>query len=65
MELREALTNLRPGDKFIYNSKSYVLTNITPADLRFYGLATDVLCAVDLETYKVMCFYKDWEVIKV
>lgn len=65
MELRETLTNLKPGDKFIYNGKNYILINITPADLGFYVPTADVLCAVDLETYKVMGFYKSWEVTKV
>lgn len=65
VELREALFNLKPGDKFIYAGKSYVLLSVTPMDLGAPFDTTDFLCAVELESYKVMCFYKSWEVTKV
>jgi hypothetical protein len=60
--INKFVSDLFPGEAFIYKNKAYVFLKTTPMDL---GASTDtanLVCAVDLDTYDIVCFDKDWEV---
>jgi hypothetical protein len=62
MTLHDIISNLGPGDEFIYKDRIYLFVKTTPIDL---GASTDLanwLLAVDLQTYEIMAFDKAWEV---
>ena len=60
--MKHILTELKPGDKFIYNNTEYMLINFDLAGIFMNRAFTELLCALDLNTYKVIGLYKDWEV---
>lgn len=62
MTLNRIVSKLNPGDKFVYKDRMYLLVNTTPIDL---GCSTDTanyVCAIDLDTFEIMCFDKNCEV---
>jgi hypothetical protein len=62
MTLRNVITALSPGDKFIYKDREYLYIKTTPADLCCSTSLAHLLLAIDLETYEIMAFDKSWEV---
>lgn len=62
MTLKTALFDLYPGDRFIYNSKTYMLIDFSLRDCSLTTSYTDMRCALDMQTYKVVCFCDNWEV---
>lgn len=62
MKLQEAISNVKPGDKFFYRGGEYLRIKTTPADL---GCSTDLhhlLLAIDLESFEIFAFDNAWEV---
>lgn len=62
MTLCEAISKLAPGNKFIYHDRLYLFIKTTPIDLGCSTSLAHLLLAIDLETYEIMAFDKDWEV---
>lgn len=56
------LSSLGPGDKFIFKSVVYVVIDMEPYGLFAGTNIADYVCALDLDTYKIMCFPKHCEV---
>lgn len=63
MTLCTALAGLKPGDKFIYKDHEYLLIDFQSSNhFNTAVLPVELFCALDLQTYKVVCFNKNWEV---
>ena len=60
--MKHILTDLKPGDKFIYDNVPYMLIDFNLSGIFMERAFTELLCALDLNTYKVIGLYKDWEV---
>lgn len=62
MITNKLVSDLIPGETFVYKNKAYVFLKTTPMDLGASTDTTNLVCAVDLDTYDIVCFDKDWEV---
>lgn len=58
----DKLSDLGPGDKFIYNDTDYIVIDMKPSALFLGTDSPDYVCALSLDTYKIMCFHKDLKV---
>ena len=47
--------DLKIGDKFIKNNKMYLIVDLTVSHESFYTKFPNLMCALDLNTYKVLC----------
>lgn len=56
------IKDLGPGDKFIFKEKDYLVIDMEPSGFFAGSTLPEYMCALDLDTYKVMCFGKDCEV---
>jgi hypothetical protein len=62
MTLREVVSELYPGDKFIYKNCEYLFIKTTPKDLGCSQNQDHLLLAVDLDSFEIYAFDKNWEV---
>lgn len=62
MILKMAISDLHYGDQFVYNGKQYMLIDFSLADVSLTTRFPQLFCALDLHTYKIVCFDQDWEV---
>ena len=58
----EVLSDLGPGDKFRFRDTYYIVIDMEPTGFFTGTNITDYVCALDTDTYKVMCFGKNCEV---
>ena len=58
----DKLSDLDPGDKFIYKNTDYIVIDMEPSGFFLGTNLPDYVCALDLDTYKIMCFLKDEKV---
>ena len=58
----DKLSTLGPGDKFIYNDTEYLVIDMELSRFSVGTILPDFVCALDLDTYKIMCFLKDEKV---
>ena len=56
--MRRRLGDLKVGDKFIKNTKMYLIIDFKVSDAFLNVKFPNMLCALDLNTYKVLCFDK-------
>jgi hypothetical protein len=58
------LSCLRFGDKFCYNGYKYMVIdmNISSCFISTAGNESSIICALDLESYKVFCFDKTLQI---
>lgn len=56
------IQDLRPGDKFTFKEKNYLVIDMEPSGFFAGSTLHEYVCALDLQTYKVMGFDKDCEV---
>jgi hypothetical protein len=56
------LSDLGPGDKFLYKDTEYIVIDTEPSGFFAGTNITDYVCALSLDTFKVMCFLKDLQV---
>ena len=56
------IKDLAPGDKFTFKEKDYLVIDMEPSGFFASSTLPEYMCALDLQTYKVMCFGKDCEV---
>ena len=56
------IIDLYPGDKFTFKEKDYLVIDMEPSGFFAGSTLPKYVCALDLQTYKVMCFGKDCEV---
>ena len=59
-----ALSCLHFGDKFYHNGQKYMVIdmNISACFISTAGNESSIVCALNLESYKVFCFSKDMKV---
>ena len=55
------LGDLGPGDKFIYHNTDYIVIDMEPSGFFAGTNLPEFVCALDLDTYKIMCFSKTTE----
>lgn len=58
----EVVSDLGPGDKFRFKDTYYVVIDMEPTGFFAGTNITDYVCALDTDTYRVMCFGKNCEV---
>lgn len=60
----ERLSNLGPGDKFCFDSTYYLVVDSLPYNYFLTAVVEDpaLVCALNLDNYKVVAFSKDKEV---
>ena len=59
------LDNVQIGEKFIVNGDSFLRIDF---DLSNFSLTKNIkgfVCALDLNTYKIVCFNKSTEIIQI
>ena len=57
-----SLKDIEVGQKFIYRNKMFLRVDMKPSTV-FQNVAFDeLIAALDLSTYKIMCFNDSWEV---
>jgi hypothetical protein len=54
--------NLEPGDKFKYKDTEYLMLDFKPSQCFISASFSNLVGAVNLSTYKVICLDVDWEV---
>ena len=60
--LIKTLSDLKPGNGFMSNDRLYIVIDLVP-DGFFAGTNLDeYVCALDVNTFKIMCFQKDLSV---
>ena len=58
----DKLSDLCPGDKFLHKDTEYIVIDTKPS-VHFLDITSpDYVCALSLDTYKIMCFPKDLKV---
>lgn len=57
--MRRRLGDLEVGDKFIKGTKMYLIIDFKVSDAFLNVKFPSMLCALDLNTYKVLCFDKE------
>ena len=62
MKLNEALAAMSYGDKFIYIDNIYMLIDFNLSDCFLSKPFQELVMALDMTTFKVVCFDKNWEV---
>jgi hypothetical protein len=50
------LSDLKIGDKFIKNNKTYLIINLVVSHKSFSTKFPNFMCVLDLSSYKVLCF---------
>lgn len=55
----DILSDLGPGDKFLYKDTYYVVIDLEPSGFFAGTNVSEYVCALDLDAYKIMCFSKD------
>lgn len=58
----DVLSDLCPGDKFLYKDTYYIVVDMEPSGFFVGTNLPEYVCALDTDTYKIMCFSKDCEV---
>ena len=58
----DVLSDLGPGDKFLYKDTYYIVVDMEPSGFFTGTNLPEYVCALDLDTYKIMCFNKTCEV---
>ena len=58
----EVISDLDPGDKFRFRDTYYIVIDMEPTGFFAGTNITDYVCALDTDTYRVMCFGKNCEV---
>jgi hypothetical protein len=53
---------LKPGDKFRYKDTEYLMLDFKPSECFISAAFSNLVGAVNLSTYKVICLDTDWEV---
>lgn len=56
------LGDIQIGQKFWFKDKIYLRINMDLSKMYLSGKYNDIVCVLDLSTYKVMCFGDLWEV---
>ena len=62
MILKMVISDLHYGDQFVYNGKKYMLIDFSLADVSLATKFPQLFCALDMQTFKIVCFDQDWEV---
>lgn len=58
----KTLSDLKPGNGFTVNDQLYIVVDIEPSGFFAGTNLSEYVCAVDLNTFKIVCFKKDLEV---
>ena len=53
------LSELKPGNGFMSNDRLYIVVDIEPYGFFAGTNLGDYVCALDINTFKIMCFPKD------
>lgn len=48
--------DVKIGEKFIYKNQEYLRIDMNPSTMFLTARYDGIVCALDLSTYKVMCF---------
>lgn len=54
--------DVRIGDKFIHKDRMYLRIDMNLSQMSLTTTFPDMICALDLGNYKVMCINSDYEV---
>ena len=57
------LSETKIGDKFFIENRMYLRIDLEPSKMSLTTKFPDLICVLDLCTYKIMCFMKDVQVI--
>lgn len=58
------LSELKIGDKFWYSDKPYLIVDLNLSQISLGTFYPEVICVLDLVTYKILCFKKDTKVLQ-
>lgn len=58
----EPASNLGPGDKFIYKDVTYIIVDFKISDCFISAVMPELVCALNLDSYKIECFDSKEEV---
>ncbi len=58
------LSELKIGDKFWYSDKPYLIVDLNLSQISLSTFYPEVICVLDLVTYKILCFKKDTKVLQ-
>lgn len=50
------LENIKIGQKFVYKNKVYLRIDFNLSAISLSGRYDEVICVLDMETFKIMCF---------
>lgn len=56
------IRNLGPGDKFFYEGTYYIIVDFKPSACFINAMVSDMVAALDTDTYKIICFDNNTEV---
>ena len=56
------IKDIKIGEQFIYKNQMYLRIDMNPSTMFLTARYDGIVCALDLSTYKVMCF-KSTEII--
>ena len=59
------LENIKIGQKFVYKNKVYLKIDMNPSTMFLNNKYDGIICALDMETFKVMCLSKSTEIKEV
>ena len=57
------LSETKIGDKFFIEDRMYLRIDFEPSKMSLTTKFPELICVLDLVTYKVMCFMKDVKVV--
>lgn len=58
----KTLSDLNPGNGFMSNDRLYIVIDLEPYGLFAGTNLGDYICALDVNTFKIVCFEKDCDV---
>jgi hypothetical protein len=56
------IENIKIGEKFILNDNSYLRIDMDLNNMTVFADFSNLVCVLDLSTYRVVCFHKSTEV---
>lgn len=62
MTLGTTIAKLEPGDRFVYKDNEFLLIDFKVSDCFISAAMPNIFCALDMQTFKVVCFDASWEV---
>ena len=62
MTVKTVMSKMSKGDTFSYSGKPQMLIDFSLSDCSLTTSYPKMYCALDLQTYKIVCFCEDWEV---